>query len=89
YWGGYAITKAALETMALTWAMESQTTALKVNVLNPGPLRTRMRAQAMPGEDPLQLAEPEAVAPLIVKLLSPQHSANGEVFMFCEDANRI
>ena len=89
YWGGYAITKAALETMALTWAMESQTTALKVNVLNPGPLRTRMRAQAMPGEDPSQLAEPEAVAPLIVKLLSPQHSANGEVFKFCEDTIRI
>ncbi len=52
YWGPYAISKAALNAMVQTWAAENMTTKLRVNLLTPGPIRTRMRAQAMPGEDP-------------------------------------
>ena len=53
YWGPYAVSKAALETLARTYAAETVTTNVRVNLLTPGPVRTRMRAQAMPGEDPM------------------------------------
>jgi NAD(P)-dependent dehydrogenase (short-subunit alcohol dehydrogenase family) len=79
FWGCYAVTKAALESLALTYAAECASTNVRVNLLNPGPLRTRMRAKAMPGEDPQSLEPPEAVAPLIVELLSPANTTNGEV----------
>ena len=71
YWGAYAMSKAALEMLALTYAAENRDTSLKVNILNPGPLRTQMRAKAMPGEDPELLATPEDLAPKVVEMLSP------------------
>ena len=82
YWGAYGVTKAALEAIALTYAAECEGTEVKVNLLNPGPLRTAMRAKAMPGEDPETLQPPEAVAPLIVELLSPSCTKNGELVSF-------
>lgn len=82
FWGGYAMTKAALESLALTYAAECAGTAVKVNMLNPGPVRTGMRAKAMPGEDPDTLPPPEALAPLIVELLSPACTTNGELVAF-------
>ena len=82
YWGGYAMSKAALESLVLTYASECEGTTVNVNLLNPGPLRTRMRAKAMPGEDPSTLLAPEAVCPLIVELLSPASTRNGELMQF-------
>jgi len=82
YWGGYAMSKAALESLALTYAAESEGTKVKVNLLNPGPLRTKMRGKAFPGEDPESLRPPEAVAPLILSLLSPDCAKNGELISF-------
>lgn len=82
YWGSYSIAKAALEALALTYAAECARTNIKVNLLNPGPLRTRMRAKAMPGEDPMALPPPEAVTPLIAELLSPSCARNGELVSF-------
>ena len=82
YWGGYAMSKAALESLALTYAAECQGTRVKVNLLNPGPIRTAMRAKAMPGEDPSSLKRPEQLAPLIVELLSPSNEKNGELVNF-------
>ncbi len=82
FWGGYAMAKAALESLALTYAAECAGTDIKVNLLSPGPLRTAMRAKAMPGEDPATLAPPDAVAPLIVELLSPACGKNGELVAF-------
>jgi NAD(P)-dependent dehydrogenase (short-subunit alcohol dehydrogenase family) len=82
FWGGYAMAKAALESLALTYAAECASTNVKVNLLSPGPLRTAMRAKAMPGEDPETLARPDAVAPLIVELLSPGCDRNGEIVAF-------
>ena len=58
YWGPYAVSKAALETLARTYAAETVTTPVRVNLFTPGPVRTRMRAQAMPGEDPMTLETP-------------------------------
>ena len=82
FWGSYAVSKAALESLALTYAAECEGTAVKVNLLNPGPLRTTMRQKAMPGEDPSSLTPPEAIAPLIVELLSPACARHGEIVEF-------
>ncbi len=82
FWGGYAMAKAALESLALTYAAECATTHVRVNLLNPGAMRTGMRAKAMPGEDPDTLPAPDAVAPLIVELLSPPNTKNGELVAF-------
>jgi NAD(P)-dependent dehydrogenase (short-subunit alcohol dehydrogenase family) len=82
YWGGYAMSKAALENLALTYAAECEGTKVKVNLLNPGAIRTAMRAKAMPGEEPSTLKRPEELAPLIVELLSPSNIRNGERINF-------
>jgi NAD(P)-dependent dehydrogenase (short-subunit alcohol dehydrogenase family) len=76
------MSKAALESLALTYAAECEGTNIKVNLLNPGPVRTAMRAKAMPGEDPETLPPPEALAPLIVEMLSPSYDKNGELVVF-------
>jgi NAD(P)-dependent dehydrogenase (short-subunit alcohol dehydrogenase family) len=78
YWGAYSITKAALEALALTYAGECANSNVRVNLLNPGPIRTKMRANAFPGEDPATLPPPEDIAPLIVEMLSADYAKNGE-----------
>jgi NAD(P)-dependent dehydrogenase (short-subunit alcohol dehydrogenase family) len=78
YWGAYAASKAALESMALTWAAELAHTKIRVNLVSPGPTRTRMRAAAFPGEDPETLKSPETLAELFVDLASPDCTRNGE-----------
>jgi len=82
YWGGYAVSKAALEMLALTYAAECRDTNLKVNLLNPGPMRTAMRAKAMPGEDPDTLPTPSEIAPQIVEMLSPSYGESETVQNF-------
>jgi NAD(P)-dependent dehydrogenase (short-subunit alcohol dehydrogenase family) len=80
YVGPYAASKAALETLARTWAQETASTNLRVNLFNPGPVRTRMRATLMPGEDPATLDTPEQVAELIVPMCSPGWSETGKLY---------
>lgn len=82
YWGPYSISKAAVEALARTYAAETATTAIKVMLVNPGPLRTRMRAEAMPGEDPMTLRTPEELANEVVKLLSPGWDRSGLLYDF-------
>ncbi|HEV7335797.1 MAG TPA: SDR family NAD(P)-dependent oxidoreductase [Bosea sp. (in: a-proteobacteria)] len=82
YWGPYSISKAALEAMARSYANETLRTPLRVMLVNPGPLRTRMRAEAMPGEDPQTLRTPEELAPHLVELASPAWSETGKIFDF-------
>ncbi|HEY3636585.1 MAG TPA: SDR family NAD(P)-dependent oxidoreductase [Rhizomicrobium sp.] len=82
YWGGYTMSKAALEAIVLTYAAECAGTSVGVNLLNPGPLRTKMRQKAMPGEDPESLDPPEAVCPLVLELLAPACTRNGELVSF-------
>ena len=78
FWGCYAVTKAALETLALTYADECDKTNIRVNLFSPGPMRTAMRAKAMPGEDPKKLNTPDVVVPAILDLLAPDCTKNGE-----------
>jgi len=80
YWGEYAASKAALETLALCYAAETATTPLRVNIVNPGKTRTDMRAKAYPGEDPTTLKEAEAVVPLFIDLASADCEVTGQRF---------
>jgi NAD(P)-dependent dehydrogenase (short-subunit alcohol dehydrogenase family) len=80
YWGPYATSKAALEAMVLTYADELEITNAKVNLLDPGRTRTKMRANAMPGEDPMSVKPPEALGDLFVELAESSCAANGKIF---------
>jgi NAD(P)-dependent dehydrogenase (short-subunit alcohol dehydrogenase family) len=80
YWGPYAASKAALEVLARTYAAETATTSVRVNVFAPGPIRTRMRAQAMPGEDPMTLETPDKAAETIVELCLPSLQESGKLY---------
>lgn len=80
YWGPYTTSKAALEAMIRTYANETASTSLRVNLFNPGPIRTRLRAQAMPGEDPMTLDTPEQVAAEIVPLCLPDFQESGRLY---------
>ncbi|MGD8325376.1 MAG: SDR family NAD(P)-dependent oxidoreductase [Sphingomonadales bacterium] len=85
YWGPYAITKAALEKMVETYAAEVQNiTNVRANLLDPGPMRTRMRASAMPGEDPMSLPHPEEIIPLVNHMASEACDESGKLFKFSE-----
>lgn len=82
YWGPYAVSKAAMDLLVRTYAAEVSTTKIKVNLFNPGPIRTRMRAKAMPGEDPMTLTPPDVVAEAIAELCLPSVSENGKLYNF-------
>ncbi len=80
YWGPYAVSKAALDVLVRTYAAETATTKVRVNLFSPGPTRTRMRAIAMPGEDPMSLKTPDAVAEKIIELCLPDFQETGKVY---------
>ncbi|MCW5723574.1 MAG: SDR family NAD(P)-dependent oxidoreductase [Maricaulaceae bacterium] len=82
YWAPYASSKAALDALVSCWADEVAKTPIRVNLLNPGPMRTAMRAKAFPGEDPQTLPPPEALAPLVLELCSPGETRHGETIDF-------
>ncbi len=82
YWGVYSASKAALDAMVRTYAKELAPSPATANLINPGPLRTAMRAQAMPGENPETLKLPSEAAPDIVRMLSPDYADNGALFDF-------
>jgi len=80
YWAPYSISKAALEALARTYANETADTPIKVNLVDPGALATRMRAEAYPGEDPATLRKPEEVTGIFVRLAMPEFEATGQLF---------
>jgi NAD(P)-dependent dehydrogenase (short-subunit alcohol dehydrogenase family) len=82
YRGPYSVSKAALEALARTYAAETATTAVRVNLVNPGPTQTRMRAQVMPGEDPMTLPTPDEVAAKIMEMCVPQFTETGRLYDF-------
>ena len=82
YWGPYAISKAALNVMAQTWAAEMANTPVRVNLFNPGRIRTRMRAAAYPGEDPDTLKSPDEAAEKAVALCLPSFTETGRLYDF-------
>jgi NAD(P)-dependent dehydrogenase (short-subunit alcohol dehydrogenase family) len=86
YWGPSAVTKAALDALARTYAAETMNISrVRVMAVNPGPLRTRMRAAAMPGEDPMRLRTPEDLAPKILTLCAPEWTQTGKLYDFPAD----
>jgi NAD(P)-dependent dehydrogenase (short-subunit alcohol dehydrogenase family) len=80
YSGVYSVSKAALNVLARIYASETEATPIRVNLFNPGPTRTRMRAQVMPGEDPMTLPTPEDIAEKIVPLCLPSCSETGKLY---------
>ena len=72
YWGAYAAAGAALENLAQVWADELSTNSpIRMNTLDPGAVRTALRARAYPGENPLSLPLPEEVMSLYLYLMGP------------------
>jgi NAD(P)-dependent dehydrogenase (short-subunit alcohol dehydrogenase family) len=80
YWGPYAVSKAALDALTRTYAAETASTNVRVNLIGPGPTRTRMRAAAMPGEDPMSLKTADKVAEKIVELCLPTFQETGKIY---------
>jgi NAD(P)-dependent dehydrogenase (short-subunit alcohol dehydrogenase family) len=73
YWGAYAVSKFAVEGLMQVLADETDTiTAIRANSVNPGPMRTGMRAKAYPGEDPATVPTPEQVLGPFLYLLGPE-----------------
>jgi NAD(P)-dependent dehydrogenase (short-subunit alcohol dehydrogenase family) len=82
YLGPYSMSKASLNVLARTYAAETATTAVRVNLFNPGPTRTRMYSSGWPGVDPDTLTSPEEVAKAIAPLCLPECTESGKVYDF-------
>ncbi len=82
YLAPYAASKAALETLARAWAQETASTPIRVNLFDPGPIRTRMRASVFPGEDPLTLDTPDQAAEFIVPMCAADWTETGKLFEY-------
>jgi NAD(P)-dependent dehydrogenase (short-subunit alcohol dehydrogenase family) len=82
YCGAYAASKAALNAIAVTYAGETASTNVRVNLINPGPTHTRMYASGWPGVDPETLAKPEDVAKAVIPLCLPDFTGTGRVYDF-------
>lgn len=71
YWGAYSVSKFGTEALSQILADETRHTPLRVNCINPGPTRTRMRLEAYPAEDRDQLKKPEEILAAYLYLLGP------------------
>lgn len=79
YWGAYAVSKAGLEALAQTYAAETAQTNMRVNVVEPGRVRTAMRAKAYPGEDPAIRPAPDDITAPFIELASDECTRHGEI----------
>lgn len=79
YWGPYAVAQAGLEMLVKIYAGEVARTRVRANLVDPGVVRTRLRARAFPGEDPSPLPPPESVADTFLALAVPECERNGDV----------
>jgi NAD(P)-dependent dehydrogenase (short-subunit alcohol dehydrogenase family) len=82
YWGPYALSKAALDVMISTYAAETDKSAIRANLFSPGATATKMRAEAMPGENPETLPDPTVVAKSLLTLCAADLSATGTIYDF-------
>lgn len=85
YWGAYAVSKAALETMTKIYAAETQHKGFKVNLIDPGSIHTAMCAEWMPGEDPSSLPLPEDITEAFVCLAEPSCPWHGKIIKAQEE----
>lgn len=88
YWGPYAVSKAGLDTLAKSYAQEVANTPVRVSLLDPGPMRTALRAKAFPGEDRGKLVDPAEVATFALPLLLASMTDNGKLVRFRAEAQR-
>jgi NAD(P)-dependent dehydrogenase (short-subunit alcohol dehydrogenase family) len=79
YFGAYGVSKAGLEKLIDTYAAEITKTSVRANLLDPGVVRTSMRSQAFPGENPMQHPAPEEITETFVTLAEPACRKNGEI----------
>jgi NAD(P)-dependent dehydrogenase (short-subunit alcohol dehydrogenase family) len=79
FWGLYAATKAALEALVRSYAQEVAAFGVKANLVDPGAQRTRMRAEAMPGEKPETLPHPDTMTGVFVDLAEAACERTGEI----------
>ncbi|MEM9810436.1 MAG: SDR family NAD(P)-dependent oxidoreductase [Pseudomonadota bacterium] len=82
FWGAYAASKAAFNALLKSYAAENVEREFKVNLLDPGPTATVMRADAMPGEDPNTITQPSEIAEWITDLLDTSTEKNGEIISY-------
>lgn len=82
FWGPYQASKAGLEALIRAWVEENEKFALRINIFDPGPTRTEMRAEAMPGEDPQTLPAAEEVAAVLAALVEEGETRHGERVVF-------
>jgi len=80
FWGPYSSSQSALQAIVKTWAAECEKTPLRINMLNTGPMRTALRAAAMPGEDPDSIAHPSEISESLLKLVSSKLAETGQIF---------
>ena len=85
YWGSYSVSKAALEALVKTYAAELQSTKATANLFSPGPTATRMRAQAMPGEDPDTLPTARVVARSMLVMCGAGFTDTGATHRYSAD----
>jgi NAD(P)-dependent dehydrogenase (short-subunit alcohol dehydrogenase family) len=79
YYGPYAVSKAGLEALVRIYAGEIASTKVRVNLVDPGIVRTRLRARIFPGENPATLPEPDTVTGLFVELAAAGCERNGDI----------
>ena len=79
FWGAYSISKAALQHMVKIWAMENKNNKLSISIINPGKTKTKMRRQAMPGENQKDLQHPKKVAEAILDVIFSKEIYKGTV----------
>jgi NAD(P)-dependent dehydrogenase (short-subunit alcohol dehydrogenase family) len=81
FWSAYAASKAALEEMVATYAAETAYSPLKVNILDPGEVRTAMHKEAFPGQNPDELPHPDSIVEKFIELAAPSYASTGKIVM--------
>jgi len=84
YYGAYAVSKAGLETLVRIYAGELARTRVRVNLMDPGTVRTRLRARIFPGENPDAVPPPDSVADAFIELAVAECERNGEIVTVAE-----
>ena len=79
YWGAYAVSKSALETMVSTYAKETERLALQINIVDPGPTSTHLRAGAFPGENQQKIQAPETAAKFVCEVIFNKETEHGAI----------
>ena len=84
FWGPYQASKAGLEALVRAWALETEQSALNINLFDPGRTRTDMRFSAMPGEDKTLQTPPELIAKAIAPYLSETSQAHNQRISYAD-----